>query len=207
MPIALPTETRWGDQRRADSDFAREQILNAACQCYRRSGVGKTTMEHIARETRVTRTTIYRYFQSRDEVLTKVIVRETGVVALALQEQVAPIADFGEFLAAAVAGALERLTASPLLQLVLNEENAVLHRLYVRSEEVHAMASTFVEERFERARSAGQLREGIELPALGEWIVRIISAYLLAPAKLRSASTDMRAHLRQFLVPAIVRDC
>lgn len=201
-PVAA---TRWGDRRRADSDFAREQILDAACRCYERSGVSKTTMEHIAQDAKVTRTTIYRYFQTRDEVLTGVILRATQVMVQELQKRVANTRTFGDFVVEAAASTYELIPESPVLRLILREQTAVLHRLYVSSEEVLTMAVAFLHDRFDAAERAGELRPGVELPALTEWIVHIVCAYLLAPPNLNGPGSGLRQTLRQFLEPAVVR--
>jgi AcrR family transcriptional regulator len=191
--------TRWGNRRRADSDFARGQILDAAYRCYKRNSVAKTTMEHIAREARVTRTTVYRYFQSRDEVLTEVIMRATVTMAAELQLRTADAPDFGNFIVEAGAGAFELIPESPVLRLLLGENNAVLHRVYVSSEAILALAMDFLRERFERARRDNEVRADIQLAQLTDWIIHIISAYLLAPP----AKPDLRPLLRQYLAPAL----
>jgi AcrR family transcriptional regulator len=197
------TTTRWGDRRRADSDFARGQILDAAQRCYQRNGVSKTTMEHIAREARVTRTTVYRYFQTRDEVLTGVILRATMIMACELHDRVATIQPFGEFIVAAVAGAYEMIPHTPVLRLVMSEETAILHRMYASSEEILTLAMEFLRERFEQAVAAGEVRADIDLRWLADWIIHIVSAYLLAPPKCSELDTDFRRMMQVFLAPAL----
>lgn len=201
MNNASLATTRWGDRRRADSDFAREQILDAAYRCYKRSSVNKTTMEHVAREAKVTRTTVYRYFQSRDEVLSGVILRATAVMAAELQRCVADTETFPDYIVEAGACAYELIPASPVLRLLLGEDNALLHRVYVTSGEVLGLAVEFLRERYERARREGEVGEEIGLDTLADWIIHIVSAYLLAPP----VGEDLRPLLRKFVAPALQR--
>lgn len=203
--LSASSTTRWGEGRRADSDFAREQILDAAWRCYQRSGVAKTTVEHVAREAKVSRTTVYRYFQNRDEVLTGVLVREIAVLLNVLHSRVEGVEGFGDYLVEAMAGIAELVPESPVFQQMQREENTVAARLCISSEDAMAMAMGFVEQRFELARQRNELREGIELPALLDWLVRILASYMLTPAVLASGTGDLRKTLRQFMLPALVR--
>lgn len=196
--------TRWGDRRRADSDFAREQILDAAVACYQRTGVNKTTMEHIAREAKVTRTTVYRYFQSRGEVLNGVIMRATIIMVMALQQRVAPTRGFGNFIVEAAASAYELIPASPVLRLLLSEDTPVLHRVYVSSSEVLKLAAEFLRPRFDEAVQNGELRPGVELVSLADWVIHVVSAYLLAPPNPLCSSIDLREAFRRYLEPALL---
>lgn len=203
--ITATSATRWGDGRRADSDFAREQILDAAWRCYQRAGVAKTTVEHVAREAKVSRTTVYRYFQNRDEVLTGVLVREIAVLLNVLHSRVEAVEGFGEYLVEAMAGIAELVPQSAVFQQMQREETAVAARLCISSENALAMAAGFVEQRFELARQRDELRDGIELAPLLDWLVRILAAYMLTPAVLASGTGDLRKTLQLFLLPAVVR--
>lgn len=196
--------TRWGDRRRADSDFAREQILDAAFTCYQRSGVSKTTMEHIAREAKVTRTTVYRYFQSRGEVLNGVIMRATISMVVELQQRVMHVPGFGNFIVEAAATVYELIPASPVLRLLLEEDTPVLQRVYVSSAEVLKLAAEFLRARFEQAVASGELRSGVELVSLADWIIHMVSAYLLTPPSPMCSTVDMRSMLRRYLEPALL---
>lgn len=196
--------TRWGDRRRADSDFAREQILDAAVACYQRTGVNKTTMEHIAREAKVTRTTVYRYFQSRGEVLNGVVMRATIIMVVELQQRVANARDFGNFIVEAAASAYELIPASPVLRLLLSEDAPVLQRVYVSSAEVLKLAAEFLRPRFEEAVELGEVHAGVELVSLADWIIHMVSAYLLTPPNPLCPTVDIRETFHRYLEPALV---
>ena len=69
------TELRWGDQVPAGVEAARQRLLDAAEACIDRYGLAKTTVEDIATEAKVSRATIYRYFDNRDELVLAVVLR------------------------------------------------------------------------------------------------------------------------------------
>jgi AcrR family transcriptional regulator len=46
----------------------KEEIIRAAAKRFGRHGIGKTTLEEIARDVRIGKPTIYHYFKSKDEL-------------------------------------------------------------------------------------------------------------------------------------------
>jgi len=196
---------RWGDGRRADTDFAREQILDAAWRCYKAGTVYKTSMEHIAREAKVSRTTVYRYFENRDEVLTGVIMRALHQHIELLRHDIAVTDTFGDFIVEALVRGVEVIPKSPVFSLLLQEQSTVIRRVYIVSPETLGILVDVFGDRFEQAKRDGELREGIELLPLIDWLIHVISAYMIAPTAVQGAD-DWRKMLRMFLVPALVRD-
>ena len=63
----------------------REQILAAAEACFVRNGFHRTTMQDIAREAAMSPANIYRYFESKDDVVVSLAARESerGILLLA----------------------------------------------------------------------------------------------------------------------------
>ncbi len=62
------------------STFRREQILDAARQCFARQGVARTTVDQIARAAGVAKGTVYLYYRSKDAILRHALTE--GLVAL-----------------------------------------------------------------------------------------------------------------------------
>jgi len=196
---------RWGDGRRADTDFAREQILDAAWRCYEANTVYKTSMEHIAREAKVSRTTVYRYFENRDEVLTGVVMRALHQLIDQIRNDVVETDNFGEFVVEALVRGVKAVPKSAVFSLMLQEQSTVISRVYIASPKTLSILVDFFSDRFELAKSAGELRDGVELLPMIDWLIHAVSAYMLAPTSMQSAD-DWRKMLRMFLVPALVRD-
>ena len=55
----------------------KQQIIRAAVKRFARHGLGKTTLEEIARDIRIGKATIYHYFKSKDELFFESIKWET----------------------------------------------------------------------------------------------------------------------------------
>jgi TetR/AcrR family transcriptional regulator len=196
---------RWGDGRRADSDFAREQILDAAWRCYKNNTFQKTRMEHIAREAKVSRTTIYRYFQNRDEVLAGVVLRALHDMIDQVRGRIAEPTSFDEFLVESLVSIAEEVPHSPVFSVLMLEETIIMSRMYIGSSPIFAIMSTYFKPRFEAARAAGELRDGVEFEQFMNWIIHVLSGYVLAVSPLRG-SNEWREILRRFLAPSILRE-
>src|SRR2546427_260983 len=52
------------------------RILDSAFECVRDMGLGRTTMEDVARAAGVSRQTVYRYFPSKDHLILALVLRE-----------------------------------------------------------------------------------------------------------------------------------
>ena len=63
--------------RKAELTLTR--ILDAALDCYVRQGIGATTLEDVARAAGVGRSTLYRYVDNRDDLLLKVVQRDSSL--------------------------------------------------------------------------------------------------------------------------------
>lgn len=199
------TAIRWGEGRRAGLDFAREQILDAALRCYQQNTFNKTRMEHIAREAKVSRTTIYRYFESRDDVLIGVVLRSLRELMEMLGERVAATPSFAEFIVETIALTLDHVPHLPLFKIMMKEATAVVSRVHVNNVEVFAIAAMHFKARFDTAAVAGELRSGIEFEQFMDWIIHMGSTFVLVPSA-RCDARAVRQMLWRYLVRSIVNE-
>ena len=203
MTTAIPA-TRWGKGTRADTLSGREQILDAALRCYANDGVIKTTVEHVAREAKVSRTTVYRYFRNRDEVLSALVLRESMQILQVMQEQLAHIDDLVEFLVEGMVFCLVEAPKMPLYPYGFGEEGAVLtSRLSISSEEVLALGVALIQPLYDRAVARGTLRKGVEPLLLVEWVVRILLSYMVTTSPAIKSAEDYRQLFYVYLAPAL----
>ncbi|MBW2283024.1 MAG: TetR/AcrR family transcriptional regulator [Deltaproteobacteria bacterium] len=66
----------------------REAIITAAAEIFSRFGLEKTTMEDIARSARKSKSALYYYFKSKEEVFAEVIRKEIAGLKHAIREAV-----------------------------------------------------------------------------------------------------------------------
>ena len=87
-------DLRWGEDVPADVSDARRRLLDAAEECFAHYGVAKTTVEDVAAKAKVSRATVYRYFDGRDDLLLGVLLREAGRFLGRLDKQLDKERDF-----------------------------------------------------------------------------------------------------------------
>ena len=59
---------------------------------------------------------------------------------------------------------------------------------------------------YDRAVSKGQLRPGIDVAGLIEWVVRILLSYMMIPSPSVTGTDDYRRIFRTYLAPALRLD-
>ncbi len=197
-------KVRWGNRRRADSDFAREQILDAALRCFEKLSYQKTRMEHIATEAKISRQTIYRYFPNRDEVVMGVIMRELYRLIDVFRERVDIAASFAEYVVETLAVADEAVQSSPVLGLLLRETTVWISRPNADLNDIFTLFNAYFRDRFDAAKAAGELRDGIQFETFTDWVSHVGASFMMVPRL--SDSCDFRDMLWHFLMPAIVRE-
>src|SRR3954447_14926660 len=113
-PAAAPDgrRARWTEHRRA----RREELVAAAVEAVRRAGPD-FAVDDVAREARVSKTVIYRYFSDKDELIDAVLDRISGAVLLPrlLGELAVERADDREGLHAVVAEFVALIEEEPAL--------------------------------------------------------------------------------------------
>src|SRR4029077_17618620 len=105
----------------------RESVIEATYVCVGRYGLAKTTMEDAAREARLSRATVYRYFPGgRDQLIREVIAFEMTRFFRRLAEGVAGCPDFAGLLETALRFAHRAVEDHDVLQKILQTEPELL---------------------------------------------------------------------------------
>ncbi len=198
--------TRWGTGGRASSEaLAREQILAAAQRCYQKQGIAKTTVEDVARAAKVSRTTVYRYFRNRDEVLTGVVMVDAMTLLAFLDEQLGDIDDFQDFMIEGVLLILREVPKAPLYSAFMESEGggSLVSRLCISSDEVAALIWPIVFRPFELSGRADSATATLELAEIIEWVARLLLSFMVTPSRVVTDEADLRAMLDRLLRPVL----
>lgn len=90
-PRALPRRRAPGRPRRDEADAARQSILDAALQVFIERGFGAASMEGIARSAGVAKLTLYRHFETKEDLFVQVARR----AQLSVRERLGTMVDRG----------------------------------------------------------------------------------------------------------------
>ena len=185
---------------------ARERILDAAEAAVQRWGVARTRIDDIAAEARCGRTTIYRYFGNRDNVVVAVLLRQGRRYLDSLLEHLATLPDTPEKMVAAIVFAVEMVRADENLHWVFNPDAAPVASITGLSDALFDLAAS-VWLQFLRSDPAidRSLRPGVDPVLAAEWVLRTMLSYLTFPGRTGVDRRVMRRQLRQLLLPALFK--
>ena len=175
--------------------------LDAAARCLARHGVGRTSVQDVARELGVNRTTVYRQIGSVDDMVRLLVVREVHALV-----DVAETLDGGRpgptSVVRFVAGAVRYARHHPIIAKVLADEPELIGPFVVTyMPDIVRLIADQVAPALEGAMSSGALAH--RDPAIvAEWLVRVGVSLIIAPLP----DDDLEPFLAELLTPALRRD-
>lgn len=192
-----------GSSLTADDDV-RRRLLEAAARCIVRRGTACVRMGEVAAEASLARSTIYRYFPTRDQLIIGLFL---GKIDAALSAVLAALPQPD-----CAAASLPELVLGPLAMIDGNELNEALFS--ADSRELVASLELSSEPLFEAVyrhfgpilqhwQADGQLHADLDLRDAVRWIDTVTVTLLSPPWRDRSDAAKRR-FLEQFLIRAIV---
>jgi AcrR family transcriptional regulator len=175
------------------ADSVRDRILEAAYACVARFGMGKTTVEDAAREARLSRATVYRYFPGgKDQLLRETVAWEAGRFFQGLAAAVADASDFARLLEEALLFARRAVEEHEVLQEVLQTEpERLLPQLTVASDRLVLMIKAFLYPPLERER----LRAGVSVERAADYLAHLVLSYIGTEGRWDLTDRDQVADL------------
>lgn len=182
-------------------DDTEGRILAAVLGCLARYGLGKTTLDDVAREAGCARATVYRYFPGKRALIAAAVGREGARVTHVIEAAGRASPSLEDAVVAMMLAAARELTEHAALQRVLAEEPEVVlpfvtfdagSRFLTEAGAVFAptLAAHLPTTRAARA---------------AEWCTRVLLAYL-APPSVRVSMVDedaVRDLARRYVLPGL----
>lgn len=174
-----------------------DPVLDAAARCFARHGVRRTSVQDIARELRVDRTTVYRQAGTVDRIVRLLMARELHRLLEALPDSVLDLQG-PDVIVDLVATVVSFGRNHPVLAKVLADEPELIGPFLVTDapallDQIAALIAPVLD----AAMTGGELARRDPL-ALAQLLVRLCLSHLLAPPP-----GDLRAVLAELLVPAL----
>lgn len=195
---------RWGSEAPLDANRARDLLLDAAESCFEQRGISGTTMEDIAKQARVSRATVYRYFSGRDAVVSGVLLRATERYLEQVRPRVASKPDLGaavlEFVAVTVRAARRHETIGLLFR--SDDHLAGVGFPDGTSVALFELVTEFLRPVF--AAHWDDFRRGLSVDDAAEWILRAILSLLTVRGPRHRSREGLDTYLERFLLPALL---
>lgn len=204
MSVTYSPTLRWGDSSPGDAREARGRVLDAAQRCLASEGYQRVTMEVIAAEAKISRATLYRYFSSRDEVLSGVVVREAERHLERIYPRLEAERDLGQAILQFIRLTLRAALRDPHIALMFtSDESRFAGGILAESSlELFEMVADVIRRLTER--KPGELRSDVSIDDTSEWIVRTLLSLLTVRGPKRRSPAALDAYLSRFLLPALL---
>jgi AcrR family transcriptional regulator len=198
-------ERRWGSKERVDNeDDARERLLNAAEICFERFGLRRTTIDDVAREAKVSRSTVYRYFDGRGDLLVGAYMRESDAVNARLKALMDKPGPFADRLLKATMKSIDSVRSGKYLPLMLTPEGSLLaSKAVMASSAFYDTTRATMGPYVEAAKANGEVRADLDLDDFNEWMLRIMFSFAMFDSPAKDVQKHIRHMLSTFLIPAI----
>lgn len=191
-------------------DQMRAHLLDAAERVFTRTGALDATVEDIASEAGVSRGTVYRVVNTRDDIIVGVVLRAGRRVVESVQALAQDLADASLFdlVVELTAHVVHLVRAEPGLAAMFSGAGRE-HAAAIVGEDlsIHDLARGSIDQLLARLSDdqKTQLRPEISLDELAEHLVRIILMLILGESRWSRTPDETRRYLRLFIAPAIVR--
>ncbi len=193
----MPTRG-WSGQPPANTEQARERLMDAAIACLQRYGLEKTGMGDIAAVAGVTKPTIYNYFASRDELINSALTRAGLALGERLIEHAQRFATPADQVVEAILFCLREIPNEPGLAVTTrNQTDGLGARVALRPASI-AIAHSVLEELF---RGHPDLLEDVD--EVAEILIRWMLSLLALDGPQPRDERELRALLHRRMIPGL----
>ena len=181
-------------------------ILAAARRCYLARGISATTMQEVADTAGVARSTVYRYFPGRDDLLVATIKVEMEQLNKRLRKRLAKYPGPADQLVEGLIVAIKEVPRRPLLRAVFaSEEDTRARHAIWSSDVIVRFGEELMDHVISPARDAGLLQDAVRPEVLVEWVYRLLLSFLTLPSNWVRSDVQLRATLHALLVPVLLK--
>jgi AcrR family transcriptional regulator len=181
-----------------DDTEARRRLIEATRRCIERFGPERVTLGDVAEEAGVTRPTVYRYFDTGEDLLRAAFVVATGGILERTMAHARTFADAGERVVEGFVYLWREIPADPHLG-----------PIFVGGEEGRSAPSVLLSDlslevasRSLRALSDDwEALEPEELDEFVELLIRLLESFLLEPGPRPRQERELRAFLHRWVLP------
>ena len=181
-------------------------IIDAARRCYLARGISATGMQDVAANAGMARSTVYRYFPGRDDLLVATIKGEMELLNTRMRKRLAQYPDPADQLVEGLIVAIKEIPRRPLLRAVFaSEEDSRARRAIWSSDVIVRFGEELMAHVIRPARDAGLLQDAVRAEILVEWVYRLLLSFLTLPSNWIKSDAVLRATLHALLVPVLLK--
>lgn len=181
-------------------------IIVAAKQCYLADGISATGMRDVADCAGVARSTLYRYFPGRDDLLVATIKSEMEQLNTEIMSALAGYEQASDFVVEGLVLAIREIPRRPLLRAIFtSEEDSRARRVIWSSDIIVEFGEELMAHVIRPAQAAGLLQDAVGPEMLVEWVYRLLLSFLTLPSNWIKSDDELRTTLHALLVPVLLK--
>lgn len=182
---------------------ARERIVDAAREAFRREGIAGTKLGEIATAAGLARPNLYRYFPSREALILEVLITEIRAVNAARREQLTLAGPVAPLILDALHLGHELANEDYLARVALEGDGlAITADLVSREESILAAQYEYWEPVLDYGRARGEIVPHLDNEQIVRWF--LTAHVLIAERPALIPNGDVRQWLQYFVVPPVV---
>jgi AcrR family transcriptional regulator len=185
------------------SPFQQDRVLDGALACVARVGLGKTTLDDVAREAGCARATVYRCFPGKRALFAAALERELHALGTRAIDAAAATDSLADAIVAVMLAGADTFSSHAALRFVVEHEQELLapQLSFDRGSAVLSGAANLIAPAFTR------FVEPDRAERLGEWVARLTLSYLLNPSELVRLDDPecVRALVVDYVLPGVTQ--
>ena len=183
---------------------ATERAMEAAITCFCSNGISNSSMEDIALEAGMARSTLYRYFKDKDELIIAVMEQESVSLAKELARKITVKMNFSDFIIEGMLLALIYVPKHPVLgKMFAPESLATSSRIVLMTNHLSQVGIGIIKPAIDTAKLAKLIPSDLSAELLMDWLIRILFSLLTMPSDITESYDQKRALLETMLLPAL----
>lgn len=189
-----------------EEQTVRERIYEAAVECFNRNGIRRTSMDDVARQARVSRPTIYYYFENKRALTVEAVLRQQAASHRRQREQIAGRRGLDAVVESVLLG-VELARSDPFSTLLTRAENERLTADALHSEAARELQIAYWGPLLADARRRAELRSDLRDEDIILWILFVQFAIVTNGNLFGLTGRESTARvLGMFLAPALSAD-
>ncbi|HEY1969327.1 MAG TPA: helix-turn-helix domain-containing protein [Pseudonocardia sp.] len=180
-------------------EHPRDRIHDATLACFERQGIRETSMDDVARELGISRTALYHYFATKEDLLLEVVARQAGLILADLPHRLTAVGleRVAEAVYLGVIGSLD----NKYVKLMIEGAAAPLTGTVMETSRILELQRAFWIPLLTHARERHGMRTDLPLEEIMDWVIFLQFSLAMAGPAFGMSRDQMRERIYAHLIP------
>lgn len=199
MPVSEPAPPAW---KVKSPQPLHERILEAAGEAIAEEGVDALRLDRVAREAGCSRSSLYRYFDTKDELIIAVLARRIEQMSQRISIELADVTNPAEHVVMGIVRAVELARSDPHFAVLFSEPNSPTV-VRIAGSALPRLLGSLVGSALPSSEQRGWLPPGVPAEEAARWIVMVTVGLLTFDSERAGDRDALILYLERFLLPSL----